>query len=231
MLIIGHRGSPIGTPENTILSFEGAVEAGVDMIEMDVHLCASGELIVIHDDTVDRTTDGTGEVSKLELSEIRELDAGSGETVPTLDEVLTAFSGRVGFNIELKGRGTAGSLWQLLEDRMGKGSIPRDDIVISSFRPEELFDIRSRSDKLKLGFIFEAHPQMGLEFARDIGAWSIHPRHDIVDEVLIRRAREMGFKVIVWTINDEVEMKWMEELGVDGIITDRSGLLAEMKGK
>jgi glycerophosphoryl diester phosphodiesterase len=108
---------------------------------------------------------------------------------------------------------------------MGNRTNELERILISSFKPEELFDIRSRSKKLKLGYLFETHPQMGMEFARDIGAWSIHPRLDLVDENLIARARDLGLKVIVWTVNDELDMRWMMKLGVDGIITDRPKLL------
>jgi glycerophosphoryl diester phosphodiesterase len=226
LLIIGHRGSPLEAPENTISSFEEAFGSGADMVELDVHLCSSGELIVIHDETVDRTTNGTGDVSDLELIEIRELDAGPGEKLPTLEEVLARFSDRIGFNIELKGAGTAEGLWKLLNDGIGERTIGLDDMLISSFKPEELFDFRSRSREMKLGYIFEAHPHMGIEFAHEIGAWSIHPKHILVDEKMIEKARELGLKVIVWTVNDEVDMKWMIELGVDGIITDKPGLLA-----
>jgi glycerophosphoryl diester phosphodiesterase len=198
------------------------------MIEMDVHLCSSGELIVIHDETVDRTTNGTGEVMNFALSEIRELDAGMGEKLPTLDEVLSHFSGRIGFNIELKGAGTANALLKLLDDGSAKWGVEPGDMLISSFRPGELFDIRSVSSEMKLGYIFEAHPQMGMEFAHEIGAWSIHPRLDLVDKELIDRARELDLRVIVWTVNDELDMKWMVNLGIDGVITDRPAMMARI---
>lgn len=228
MLVVGHRGAPLNGPENTILSFRKAVDMGADMLEMDVHVCASGELVVIHDRIVDRTTDGTGEVSKLDLSEIKELDGGSGESIPILDEVIAEFSGRVGFNIELKGKGTAEPLRDLLMKWIGKGSISPNDILISSFRPDEIFDIRSHAGEMKFGYIFEARPYMGMEFAHEVGAWSIHPRHDLIDEKLIEKARELSLKVITWTVNDEVDMKWLMKLGVDGIITDRPGFLADL---
>jgi len=107
VLRIGHRGAAGHAPENTLASFRKAIELGLDMTELDVHVCASGELVVIHDENVDRTTNSKGWVSKLSLTELKRLDAGAGETVPTLAEVLDLLKDRIMLNIELKGLGTA----------------------------------------------------------------------------------------------------------------------------
>jgi glycerophosphoryl diester phosphodiesterase len=107
--VIGHRGAAGHAPENTLRSFHKAVELGADMVELDVHLCATGEPVVIHDDTVDRTTDRSGRVRDLSLDELKALDAGDGERVPTLVEVIDEMSGRAALNVELKGLGSTRS--------------------------------------------------------------------------------------------------------------------------
>ncbi len=106
VLRIGHRGAAGHEPENTLLSLNKAVELGCDMTEIDVHVCASGEVVVIHDEEVYRTTNGTGFVSQMSLDALKALDAGKGESIPTLEEVLSALKGRIQLNIELKGEGT-----------------------------------------------------------------------------------------------------------------------------
>lgn len=118
---VGHRGAAGHEPENTLRSFRRAMELGADMVELDVHLCGSGELVVIHDETVDRTTDGTGEVAKMTLDEMRALDAGKGERIPTLQEVIDLATGRMDINIELKGLGTAGPALEHIEDAVDNG--------------------------------------------------------------------------------------------------------------
>ena len=100
---VGHRGAAGHEPENTLRSFRKALDLGADMVELDVHLCGTGELVVIHDETVDRTTDGSGSVRDMPFHELRGLDAGKGERIPTLREVLDLLEGRAGVNIELKG--------------------------------------------------------------------------------------------------------------------------------
>ncbi len=114
VLRIGHRGAAGHAPENTLDSFRKAVELECDMTELDVHVCASGEVVVIHDETLDRTTDGKGQVSDHKLSELKQLDAGNGEEIPTLAEVLMLLKDKVMLNIELKGLGTAKPVYDLV---------------------------------------------------------------------------------------------------------------------
>ena len=116
VLRIGHRGAAGRAPENTLFSFEKAVLLGCDMTELDVHLCRSGEIVVIHDETVDRTTDGSGRVSDLTLNELKLLNAGQGEAIPTLYEVLSLLRDMISLNIELKGLGTAKPVSDLVKE-------------------------------------------------------------------------------------------------------------------
>ncbi len=135
MLRIGHRGACGYEPENTLRSFNRALQLRVDMVELDVHVCRSGEIVVIHDSKVDRTTGGTGYVADKTLDELRTLDAGKGEKIPTLQEVLTLVNRKVKVNIELKGTGTAKPVFQLLEKHVRELGWSYGDFLISSFKP------------------------------------------------------------------------------------------------
>ncbi|MGA1819881.1 MAG: glycerophosphodiester phosphodiesterase [Thermoplasmatota archaeon] len=225
MLRIGHRGAAFHEPENTMRSFRRAVELGADMIELDVRLCGSGEIVILHDETVDRTTNGSGKVSDLSLRELKGLDAGSGERVPLLTEVLDEFRGKAGIDIELKGPGTAGPVSHLLAGYFQRGTWRPWDIILSSFKPEELFEAGELLVGVPLGFLFEDHPSMGSGFALEIGARYVLPRKDLVDGELVDIAGSAGLEVIAWTVNDRAEVRRLLDLEVHGIITDRPEIL------
>src|SRR3990167_11327492 len=130
MLKIGHRGACGYAPENTLKSFQRAIDLGVDMIELDVQLCKSGELVVIHDDTVNRTTDGSGFVKKIKLKNLKKLDAGEEERIPTLEEILNLVDRRVKVNIELKGPKTAKPVLKLIDEYIKTKGWNIDDFII-----------------------------------------------------------------------------------------------------
>lgn len=212
VLRIGHRGASGQYPENTMLSFERALDLDVDMVELDVKLCRSGELVVIHDETVDRTTDGSGKILDLDLREIKELDAGSGEMIPTLVEVLELVRGRCGVNVELKALGTAEPVGKLVREM--------ENVLVSSFHPGELYDLFSFDNSINLGFLIDKDPRGGEEFIRELGGYSIHPRYDQTYPEYVDLCHGIDLKVIVWTVNDEDDITKMVEMGVDGIISD-----------
>ncbi|MGA1872644.1 MAG: glycerophosphodiester phosphodiesterase [Thermoplasmatota archaeon] len=224
MLRIGHRGAAFHRPENTMSSFRRALELGVDMIELDVRKSRCGELMVIHDETVDRTTDGTGKVSEMDLAEISRLDAGSGERVPLLRDVMEVFAGRVSLDIEMKGTRIAEPVHSILAEMFDAGSWKEEDVIVTTFHPGELFDLNELLPSVRKGFIFEDHPDMGIDFASGLGAWSVVPRFDLVDEGFVESARSLDLKVLVWTVNDVRDVRKMERMGVDGIVTDDPGL-------
>ncbi|MGA1792690.1 MAG: glycerophosphodiester phosphodiesterase [Thermoplasmatota archaeon] len=225
MLKIGHRGASSHEPENTLRSFRRAVELGAEMIEFDVRLCGSGELVVIHDETVNRTTDGTGAVSDLGLRELRELDAGSGEKVPLLSEVLDEFRGKAGIDIELKGPDTAEPVSEMLAEQIGRGRWRAEDIIVSSFMPVEILQARELLKAIPLGFLFEDHPSMGVDFTSEIGIKYVLPRKDLIDSKMVEMAGSAGLGIIAWTVNDKAEVLKLAGLGVSGMISDRPELL------
>ena len=195
------------------------MELGADMVELDVQLCGSGELVVIHDETVDRTTDGSGEVAEMTLDEVRGLDAGMGERVPTLQEVIDLAAGSVGVNIELKGPGTAAPALEHIQralDRRWKIS----GFHVSSFRLEELSAMRELSGDVRTGVLYALDDGGIMDFAERNGAYSLNPHHRTVTPDLVAGAHDRGLKVFTWTVNTPEDIARMKELGVDGIISD-----------
>jgi glycerophosphoryl diester phosphodiesterase len=217
--IIGHRGASFEKPENTIASFVRAVELGADMIELDIHLTEDDHLVVIHDKTVDRTTNGKGVVASLTLKEIREFDAGNGERIPTLMEVLDTVAGKIKVNIEMKGSCTASALNDHTSEILKMG-YSKDDILVSSFSPIELYDLHELGSIFPLGVLVDRDPNGAEEFAMEIDAAALHPNFEFTNLEFIKICHGSDLLVNVWTVNEEADMMSMLEMGVDGLITD-----------
>jgi len=223
MLKIGHRGACGYAPENTLKSFQKAIDLGVDMIELDVQLCKTGELVVIHDDTVDRTTDGSGFIKKLKLKDLKKLDAEKGERIPTLEEVLDLVNRRVRVNIELKGPKTAKPVMKLIEEYVKKKEWNIDDFIISSFSRRELKKARAINPFIQMGFLisrFRLLDHWWLGFAEKIKASFIGPSLKITSKRLIRKAHKHGLRVYVWTVNESTDIERMRKWGADGVFSN-----------
>ncbi len=220
MLRIGHRGACGYEPENTLRSFNRAVQLHVDMIELDVHVCRSGEIVVIHDSKVDRTTNGTGYVADKTLDELRTLDAGKGERLPALQEVLDLINRKVKVNIELKGTGTAKPVFQLLEKHVKESGWSYSDFLISSFNHDELQEFRRLSKEFSIGVLTKDIPTGFVEFVERIGAYSVNVCIESITKELVDDARRRGIKVFVWTVDSIDDIGRMKSLGVDGICSN-----------
>ena len=146
---VGHRGAMGYEPENTLRSFKKALELGVDMIEFDVYVCKSGELVVIQDDTLERTTNGKGLVIEKTLAELKELDAGKEEKIPTLEEIMDLADKKVKINIELKGDNTAKPVLNMIEKYVDEKGWKYDDFLVSSFNHNELKKFKELNPKIK----------------------------------------------------------------------------------
>lgn len=216
MLMIGHRGAMGCAPENTLLSIHKAIELGADWVEIDVH-CVADKLLVIHDETVDRTTNGRGKLIDYSFEELRALDAGLGQRIPTLQEVLEVTVGKVGLNIELKGLGTGKVLTSLLR------STPetyKNKMLVSSFLMPELEQVVRLNQHVKIGVLAGNNINESIAWATKLKAFSIHLRLQKVTPKWVDRAHDLGLKVYVYTVNKVVQIRRMKELGVDGVFSD-----------
>lgn len=216
ILCIGHRGAKSLEPENTLRSIRRALDLGVDGVEIDVWL-AGGQLMVIHDETLERTTNGRGRVEEQTFDYLRSLDAGKGEKIPTLREVFDAVSRRAFINVELKGPRTAEPVFELIGEYLRRGWM-KEDFLVSSFNHRELGRLKGRG--VRLGPLF-SEPADYISIAGSLGAYSINIASRLVDEDVAARAHSAGLKIFVYTVNSRREIERMRALGVDGIFTDR----------
>ncbi len=220
MLKIGHRGAKGYEPENTLIAFEKAINLGVDGIELDVHLSSDKELIVIHDETVDRTTNGKGEVNQLSLKELKALKIKITEKIPTLTEVLDLVNQRCFINIELKGIGTAQPVLQLISHYTSEKNWDYNSFIISSFDWKMLEETHSLDSKIKIGVLTEESIDKALAFAKKIDAFSIHPDYELLSKENVILMQQNGFEVYPWTVNSENAIQKIKSYNINGIISD-----------
>lgn len=226
-LCIGHRGAPASAPENTLAGFASAIDQGVDAIEFDVQLVAS-TLVVIHDDTLDRTTSGSGAVATASLEHLRSLDAGRGERIPLLDEVLDLAAGRVGVNIELKGPGTAGPVVDLLRHRRERP----EAFLLSAFDHGELEVARSAGPEFPRGALFGRRDRDPVATGLALGARSINLHRRGVRPAIVEAARAAGLATLVYTVNTPDEALALQRMGASGVFTDAPDqILAVLPGR
>ena len=224
-LVFGHRGAMACAPMNTLASFQLAYEQGADGIELDVHLSQDEQLIVLHDFSVDATTNGRGAAADLTLAQLKELDAGSWfsssfgmERIPTLDEVFDELGDKLLVNVEIKSRF---SEHEMLVESVAE-CIRRQQMtmrtIVSSFDPRLLQHFRAKCPEVMIGFL---HPPGSASTLMDGAAHEArHPWHEIIDQAYMNWAKESGFFVNAWTVNDAQRACALERLGVNSIITD-----------
>lgn len=218
MLIIAHRGASGSEPENTLRSFKKAIELKADAIELDVHLSKDNKLVVIHDEKVNRTTKGRGKVNDKTLKELKQLNAGKEEKIPTLNEVLKLVKRRVKIHIELKGEGTAKPVFLLIEDYVKLKNWKYSDFFISSFDHKQLNDFLQLTKKIKIGVLFKGKPN--LKIAEELNAYSINLSFKQLNKTIIDNAHQKGIKVFTYTITQLEEMNKVKALKVDGVFTN-----------
>jgi glycerophosphoryl diester phosphodiesterase len=225
-LLGGHRGNPAEHPENTLRSFWSALEIGVDMVECDIHLSADDELVVIHDDTVDRTTDGKGLVREKTLAELRSLDAGGGERIPTLAEVIDLVKGRAGLVIELKqGALPYPGLEQRLIEQL-RGSEMLDQAIAISFHHPWIGLIKQMEPQLMAG-ILEVRPSGDpAELLQRAGAEIYSPHYSGATPELVARVHQAHGVIGVWTVDDLDALATVRRAGVDAVFSNRPGEIA-----
>ncbi len=220
MIAVGHRGAAGLEPENTLRAFRRGIELGVDYVECDVHLTRDGRLAVIHDETVDRTTDGYGTVMSFTLAELQRLDAGQGERIPTLEQVLAETRGQVKLLIELKGAGTEAAALEAVRSTGMTG-----DVIFTSFHLERIQTVGALDPTLITGAIFSAPPSDACARVQAAGARTMGVNHRHLTAPLVRETHERGLILRAWNPDTEPEIEAMVELGVDGIGSNRPDLL------
>ncbi|MFN2234495.1 MAG: glycerophosphodiester phosphodiesterase [Anaerolineales bacterium] len=217
--VIAHRGASAHAPENTMAAFQLAFDQGADGIELDVMLNKENRVVVIHDDTVDRTTNGTGKVSQMTLEQLKFLDAGDGERIPTLSEVLERFGGRFLINIELKNYHSMFDKLPIVVMKLVKSFNLAESVLLSSFNPFNLSRIHRHLPQVKLGLITQ--PKMAKSWLwRLFPHDALHPYFNDVDQKLVTGLHTNYREVNVWTVDEPAEMRRLALLGVDSIITN-----------
>ncbi|MEM0123412.1 MAG: glycerophosphodiester phosphodiesterase family protein, partial [Conexivisphaerales archaeon] len=226
-LLFGHRGSRGLSPENTLPSFKLGISYGIDGIELDIHLSNDEKLIVMHDDTVDRTTDGHGKISDMTSGQISKLDAGikfgaqwKGTSVPLLSEVFEEFRRNIMYKVELKHSSKIyPGIEKKLLDEIDKYSV-KDRVQIISFDFDSLKNIRELDKDIELGLIIFGKPEWFVDIANKLNAKWIQAFYGLIFPDDVKIVHDNNLKIGVWTPDDEVEIKRYYDMGVDDITSD-----------
>lgn len=214
MLIFGHRGSSGTEPENTLRSFGAALTAGADGVEFDVQATADGVPVIIHDRDLSRTTNGSGDVSSCSLTELRKLDAGLGEQIPTLDEVMTLLAGKLTVDIEIKQPGIEGAVLDILD------RYPKSDWFMSSFEWDVLVAARQLGTSAHLWPLALAVDDAVLAMASRLSSPGIALLHTAYTTETAALCAHAGLSVGVWTVNATAEGRRVRDLGAAVLMTD-----------
>lgn len=220
MFVVGHRGAAGVLPENTLKGFEYAIGLGVTYVECDVHLTSDKHLVVMHDATVDRTTNGTGAIGELSFETMRNLDAGDGEQVPTLDEVLSVTKGKVTLLCELKGEGVE----QAAVDTVKKHRMD-NEVMFSSFYMDRIQKVKQIDHNLAIRAIMTSPSKEDIQNAIGLGIVGFDVHYRNLSLQMIEDAHTANVNIIAWNPNTWAEQKAMIGLGVDGVSSDRPDIL------
>ena len=232
ILIIGHRGASAIAPPNTLKAFEMAIELKADYAEFDIHITKDGEIVIIHDsDTFDVT--GVKRIIKdMTLDQVKCLNAGEGEKIPTLQELISIARGKLGLQIEIKSTNLLDKLIKILKEENLLNSS-----IVSSFMLDELLKLKLLEPSVKVGLLLSedlVRPKLikrRIEKIAKNNFYSIHPPFITINKELVDFAHNFGLKVIVWTVNDREIMEKLIEIDVDGIISDDISLANDILGR
>jgi len=231
-LIVAHRGHSSHYPENTLAAFRAAIAAGAHMVELDVNLSLDRQPVVIHDESVDRTTDGCGPVQAHTVDQLSRLDAGSwfdpkfaGEKIPTLEQVLEALKGHIGVNIEIKPEAFEAHEpkdaveRQVVELVREKGM--QDDVLVSSFEWQALERLRNLDPGIALGLLSDMPANDSLfHWYRRVQGFSWHPDYRVLTPSQVKTLHNMGARVLPYAVDRKIDISGMLSMGVDGLILD-----------
>lgn len=218
MLCIGHRGAMGYAPENTLASFEKALALQSPWVELDVFF-VDGHLVVFHDDRLERTTNGTGYLFDKTFSYLRGLDAGGGQQIPTLEEVLDLIAGRAGVNIEIKDPAATAPVVKLIQKISGP-QWDQSQFMVSSFFHSEIEKIKKLDNGILTGALIAGVPIRYAAFAQELGAYSVNQSRASLNNAFIRDAHRRGLKVFIYTVDNPEDIQRMQQMGVDGLFSN-----------
>lgn len=219
-LVIGHRGAMGHETENTLASIQKAMDLGVDMIEIDVFKIASGETVVFHDDTMERLTNGGGNIEEYNVTDLKALTLVGNYKIPLLQDVLKLIDHKVKLNIELKGADTADRVDHITKHYIKEKGWKLDDFLISSFRWDELRMMRSLNPEIPIAILTEDDPLEGIPIAKELQAEAINPNFEDLNLEVAEKIHDAGFKIYTWTVNEPKDIDRVKSWNVDGIITN-----------
>ncbi|MDP5031510.1 MAG: glycerophosphodiester phosphodiesterase [Paraglaciecola sp.] len=220
MQIFAHRGASAEAPENTLLAIAKALEYQVDGIEIDVHQIGQ-ELVVIHDRWVQRTTNGKGLVANLDFKQLRSFDAGLGQQVPTLWEVMILVAGQCNLNIEIKGLQDTSILFSIMAKAEQELGFTTEQLIVSSFDHHLLSQIKTLKPETQIGALTASKPIKYAEFAAELGAFSVNADMAFLDEAFVLDAHRRGLKVFVYTVDEPEDLAQLYRWNVDGVFCNK----------
>lgn len=222
MLVFAHRGASADAPENTLLAIDKALDQHADGIEIDVHQHRD-ELLVIHDHWLHRTTNGQGQLAEYNLSQLQQLDAGQGQRIPTLWQVMQRIAGRCRLNIEIKGVQDVGLVISLIERARRELSFTLEQFIVSSFDHHLLKDLKQRKPDLQIGALTACKPLDYAAFAEALEAYSVNPDVSFLDQKFVQDAKQRGLKVFVYTVDQPADLLRLKGWQVDGVFSNAPG--------
>ena len=223
MMNIAHRGASAYETDNSMASFQKAIEMGAEMLEMDVHLTKNRKVVVIHDDSIKNATGKKGKISEMPFVDVQKLRLKDGQEIPTLKDVLERFKGQCQFNIEIKSLEVALPSFDIVK----KLDI-LDDVLFSCFNGLWLVGIKAKQEKARIAIISRDKKINLVQLATNLKAEAIHPEKKILTKELIENAQKEGLKINVWVVDKEPAMKKFIDMGVDGIITNKPDILSKL---
>ncbi|RTY91774.1 glycerophosphodiester phosphodiesterase [Flavobacterium sp. GSN2] len=219
-VVCGHRGAMGHETENTLASIKKGMELKADMLEIDVFKIKTGEMVVFHDDDLDRITNAKGKIEDYSFDDLRKVLVAGKHQIPTLQEVIETIDKKVVLNIELKGTNTATDTYRIIEEYKKKGWSNKD-FFISSFRVEELQTMRSLSKEITIGLLAYKDPIANIiKTAKTLNAQAINPYYKTLTTENVAIMKANNFKIYPWTVNEPIDINNLQALKVNGIITD-----------
>jgi len=220
MLVIGHRGAMGYETENTLASIQKALDLGVDMIEIDVFKIESGEIVVFHDERLERLSNAGGKIEEYNIFDLKKVILEGNHQIPALQDVLKLIDNKVKLNIELKGANTSERVNFIIDYYVNKKGWSASNFIISSFNWDELRAMRELNPNIDLAVLTEENPLDAISVAKELKAVAVNPWFKTLTKANTKQLQEEGFKVYTYTVNENEDIIKMKEFGVDGIFTN-----------